>query len=270
MLESQSIQFDSHRGIVTRVYRKPPILEAVCEFQFQSDKTWDWTIPGLVYQKISGDFPDKNQEQSFQLRLAVQPSPLQFDTHPIQPLPHQLGGALTKMQFLKPDRTSMVQIGPDLLAINVRAPYPGWETFADLIRTQFEIYLGIASPTKFKRIGLRYINRIDFSVDTIEITNYFSYYPHLPGSIEQKHGPFAMRVTHPQENEKSLLTVNLANFVPSTTLSYLFDLDYTLVQPDSVKLDEGIAWIHAAHTKIEEMFEACITDELRKSFEVAK
>lgn len=255
---------------MTRVYRKPPLIEAICEFQFQSDKTWDWTIPGLVYQRIDKDFPDKSQEQSFQLKLSVAPSPLQSDTQLIHPLPHQLGGALTKMQFLKADRTAMVQVGPDLLAINVRAPYPGWETFAALIEKQFEIYVGIAEPTRFRRIGLRYINRIDFAVDAIEITKYFSYYPHLPQGIEQKHGPFVMRVTHPQANDRDLLTVNLANVVPSTNISYLFDLDYSLLSPDNVELDKGLVWVRDAHAKIEEMFEACITDDLREYFEVGK
>ena len=251
---------------MTRIYRKPPLVEAICEFQFQSDKTWDWTIPGLVYQKISKDFPEKNQEQSFQLRLALEQSPLQPN---VQPLPHQIGGALTKMQFLKSDKTAMVQVGPDLLSINVRAPYPGWDSFAKLIQEQFEIYVGIASPTKFKRIGLRYINRIDFDLTGMEITEYFSYYPHLPESIEQKHGPFAMRVMHSESDGQDVLIVNLAN-VPSANLSYLFDLDYSLVQPDSVKLANGLAWIYNAHTKIEVMFEACITDQLRSYFEVAK
>lgn len=221
-----------------------------------------------MYQQISKEFPDKNQEQSFQLRLSLPPSPLQFDSQLAQPLPHQLGGALAKMQFLKSDRTAMVQVGPDLLAINVRAPYPGWESFAEMIQKQFNIYVGIAAPTKFKRIGLRYINRIDFDVTAIEITKYFSYYPHLPESIEQKHGPFAMRVTHPQANENDLLTMNLANVIPSANISYLFDLDYTLVAPDNIELDKGLAWVNNAHAKIEEMFEACITDELRNSFKV--
>jgi uncharacterized protein (TIGR04255 family) len=246
------------------------LIEAVCEFQFQSDKTWDWTIPGLVYQKIKEDFPEKTQEQSFQVRLALQPSPLQPIGQPVQAPPQQFGGALTKMQFLKADRSAMVQVGPDLLAINVRPPYQGWEFFAKLIQEQFEIYVGIASPTKFKRIGLRYINRIDFDVTVLELTKYFSYYPHLPESIEQKHGSFAMRVVRPESDARDALTVNLADIIQSGNLSYLFDLDYILTQPDSVQLDKGLDWVDAAHAKVEAMFEACITDELRNSFEVIR
>jgi uncharacterized protein (TIGR04255 family) len=255
---------------VTRIYRKPPLVEAICEFQFQSDKTWDWTIPGLVYQKIGKDFPEKTQEQSFQLRFAVQQSLLQSIDQPVQAPPQQFGGALTKMQFLTADRAAMVQVGPDLLAINVRTPYPSWKSFAKMIGEQFGIYVEIASPTKFKRIGLRYINRIDFGVTGLELTKYFSYYPHLPESIEQKHGLFAMRVVHPESNEQDALTVNLANVIQPGNLSYLFDLDYTLIQPDNVQLGKGLAWIDNAHSKIESLFEACITDELRDLFEVIK
>jgi uncharacterized protein (TIGR04255 family) len=208
---------------VPRLYGKPPVQQAICEFQFVSDKVWDWTIPGLVYQKISNDFPVKQQEQAFQVTVAPQQQAVQ-----------QFSTALSKMQFLKDDKTAMVQIGPDLLGINVQTPYPGWAAFFKLISEQFRIYSDIASPRGFKRIGVRYINRIDFSTQGIETTKYFQYYPHLPDCIEQKHGPFVMRVLHSSDDDRDVLTVNFANIVPSPNLAYLLDLDYSLIQADKV------------------------------------
>jgi uncharacterized protein (TIGR04255 family) len=136
---------------VPRRYGKPPVTQAICEFQFVSDKTWDWTIPGLIYQKISDEFPLKQQEQAFQITVAPQQQAVQH-----------LSAGLSKMQFLKTDKTAMVQIGPDLLGVNVQAPYSGWPNFFKLISEQFRIYLETASPRGFKRIGLRYINSIQF------------------------------------------------------------------------------------------------------------
>jgi uncharacterized protein (TIGR04255 family) len=240
---------------VSRRYGKPPVTQAICEFQFVSDKTWDWTIPGLIYPRISGEFPLKQQEQAFQINVTPQ-------QHPVQ----QFSTALSKMQFLKNDKSAMVQIGPDLLGINVQAPYPGWPNFFKLISEQFQIYLEMASPKGFKRIGLRYINRIDFPNDGIEITKYFQYYPHLPENIEQKHGPFSMSVVHNSDDGMDALVVVFANVVPSLNLAYVLDLDYSLVQHDKIQLGDGLNWIERAHTRIEDMFEACITDELRALF----
>src|SRR5205823_2698261 len=106
----------------------------------------------------------------------------------------------------------------DLLGINVQAPYLGWPNFSKLISEQFGTYVEIASPRAFKRIGLRYINAIQFPTQEIEITRYFRYYPYLPEDIEQKYGPFTMRVMHPSDDERDTLTVNFANVVPSQTL----------------------------------------------------
>jgi len=241
---------------VPRLYGKAPVTQAICEFQFVSAKAWDWTIPGLVYQKISKDFPLKQQEQAFQVTVAPQQQTVQ-----------QFSTALSKMQFLKDDKTAMVQIGPDLLGINVQAPYPGWAAFFKLISEQFRIYSDIASPKGFKRIGVRYLNRIDFPTQAIETTKYFRYYPHLPENIEQKHGPFMMRVLHSSDDDRDVLTLNFASIVPSPNLAYLLDLDNSLVQADKVQLSDGLAWVQHAHAKIEDMFEACITDDLRELFE---
>lgn len=242
---------------MTRRYGKPPITQAICEFQFISDKTWDWTIPGLIYPKISNEFPVKQQEQAFEVTVAPQQQLVQ----------QRFSTALSKMQFLNGDKTAMVQIGPDLLGINVQAQYPGWPDFFKLISDQFRIYLDVASPKGFKRIGLRYINSIEFPSESIETTKYFRYYPCLPSDIEQKHGPFTMRVLHPSDDGKDVLTVSFANVIPSQNLMYVLDLDYSLVQPGTVQLSDGLGWVERAHIEIESMFEACITDELRALFE---
>lgn len=241
---------------MSRHYGNPPIAEALCEFQFVSDKPWDWTIPGLIYPKICDRFPIKQQEQAFELTVAPQ-----------QQLVQKFSTALSKMQFMTNEKTSIVQVGPDLLGVNALKPYPGWPEFFKLISEQFATYTEVAEPKGFKRIGVRYINRIEFQSRGIETTDYFEYYPHLPQRIEQKHGPFTMRVVHPSDDDRDVLIINLANILPSENLAYVLDLDYSLVQSDKVTLDDGLRWVEQAHANIEDMFEACITNKLRTLFE---
>jgi len=76
-----------------------------------------------------------------------------------------------------------------------------------------------------------------------------------------------MRVHHFSDNDRDVLTLNFANIVPSPNLAYLLDLDYSLIQADKVQLSDGLAWVEYAHAKIEDMFEACITDDLRGLFD---
>jgi uncharacterized protein (TIGR04255 family) len=250
-------------GRVRRKYNRPPISEAICEFQFVAAKEWDWTIPGLVYQEIREEFPQKRQEKAFEFSIAPQVGKVE-----------QSLGSLSKMQFVREDSSAMVQIGPDLLAVNAMPPYPGWETFEALIKKQFEIYLKVAEPAAFKRIGLRYVNKITFPTSGIETTEFFHYYPRLPETVEQRHGPFWMRVLHTYAHERDAMTFQMGQVAqpPSADerLTILVDLDYYLTKPDAVDLVQGLQWVSQAHEHIETMFEASITDNTRRLFEGVK
>lgn len=244
-----------------RRYKRPPIAEAICEFQFLGASEWDWTILGLVYQEIKAEFPQKRQEKAFEINIAPQ----------VGKIEKSVGGSLSKMQFLRENGSAMVQVGPDLLAINVLPPYPGWEAFEALIRRQFEVYNKIAHSIGFKRIGLRFVNKIVFPTKGIETTDYFHYYPRLPEKLEQMHGPFAMRVLHMYEGERDTLNLQIGSLKPEgENLAIALDLDYYLAQPDKLELSKGLEWVSVAHDRIETLFEACITDRARSLFEEIK
>jgi uncharacterized protein (TIGR04255 family) len=244
-----------------KLYTKPPITQAICEFQFKSPKDWDWTIPGLVYQQIESDFPVKKQEMAFEIQVMPQSNPV------VQ----QAGSALSKMQFVSASGQAMVQIGPDLLGINALSPYPGWSTFAQLIARQFDVYRKVANPVAFKRIGLRYINQIEFPAEALELTEYFHFYPHLPEGVEQKHGPFAMRVVQMHAEERDSMSLSLANvLVPTGRLGFASDIDYVLLKSSIIELDHGLKWVEEAHQNVEAMFEACISDKTRALFGESK
>jgi uncharacterized protein (TIGR04255 family) len=76
-----------------------------------------------------------------------------------------------------------------------------------------------------------------------------------------------MRVLHPSDDGRDVLAVSFADVVPAPILMFVLDLDCSLIQPGNVQLSDGLAWVEHAHTRIENMFEACITDELRARFE---
>jgi len=51
------------------------------------------------------------------------------------------------------------------------------------------------------------------------------------------------------------------------TIAVILDLDYFLVKPGEVALDNVFEWVDVAHDRVEKAFEACITDQLRQRFE---
>lgn len=242
---------------MARKYTNPPILEALCEFQFVPSQPWDMTIPGLLYEKISHEFPLKEQKTVFGTAFTPKEGGVQ-----------QRVEMSTLIQFLRSDRTVIIQVGPDLLTVNQLRPYPTWEHFKPLITSNLQTYQGIAKPKGFKRIGLRYINRIDIPGGPIEVTDYFNYYAPIPASLPQTHDSFEVKVVIPYNDGRDYLLLKLASVSSEKpdAVSILLDLDYILAKPEAISLEQADSWIENAHSAVESAFEACITERSRELF----
>ena len=245
---------------MARKYSNSPIVEAVCEFWFIPAQVWDITIPGLLYAKIGDEFQVKQQQIGFGIELGRQPKEEGQVEQKIELAP-------PRMQFFRSDKTALVQVGPDLLTINHLKPYPAWEILKPLVIKNLDTYQQIGKPRAFRRIGLRYINKIEFD-NPIELTDYFNYYPSIPSDLPQTHESFQIRVEIPYEESRDCLLLTLASAIPEKldTLSLVLDLDYIMAIPEGILLSEVSDWLEKAHTTVETAFETCITDKCRNLF----
>jgi uncharacterized protein (TIGR04255 family) len=102
----------------------------------------------------------------------------------------------------------VVQVAPYLLAVNQLAPYTSWRRFFPLIKRCFRAYEQVATPTGFRRIGMRYINKIEIPETNLELSDYFTFYPHVRGRFET-HGAFIVGVLVPYDGSKYILNPEL-------------------------------------------------------------
>ena len=241
-----------------RRYKNSPIIEALCEFRFEPSLPWDLAIPGLVYERVRDDFPKRRQVRAFETSVSASPEGVEQQVR-----------TTDRMQFLREDERVLIQVGPDLLAVNHLKPYPTWQEFLPLIQSGFSAYREAANPEGIRRIGLRYINRIEIPGPSIEVEDYFSFYPFVGPNLPQQHGPFIVGIQIPYEGERDVLRLQLANASAETPdiVPMMLDLDYFLAKPGKVSLDAISEWLEIAHNHVEEAFEACITDRLRQLFE---
>ena len=242
---------------MSRKYSRPPIVEALCEFQFVPEQPWDMTIVGLFYEKIKEEFPEKQQQTRFEIGFRKKEGGVE-----------QKVGSSPRMQFLSKDKTILVQTGPDLLVINHLRPYPTWHKFCPIILRNLKQYQKIACPKSFKRIGLRYINKIEIAEKSVELIDYFNYYPFLPEKLPQIHEAFNVRVEIPFAEGRDRLILTLASTLSEKpdSIAFVLDLDYVIVSPEKVEIEKIEEWIEKAHTEIENGFEACITEKCRDLF----
>jgi uncharacterized protein (TIGR04255 family) len=239
-------------------YRNPPIVEALCEFRFEPGVPWDMAIPGLVYEKVRDRFPKRRQVRAVEISVAAGPGGIE-----------QQVVTTDRMQFLREDEKALIQVGPNLLAVNHLKPYPTWQEFLPLIRQGFDAYLEVANPKSIQRVGLRYINRIEIPGQRIQLEDYFEFRPFIGPNLPQDFGPFIVGIQVPYTDSRDMLRLQVANAAAETPdiVAIMLDLDYFLAQPGGVSKEQVFQWIEVAHSRVEEVFEACITDRLRQMFE---
>ena len=243
---------------MTKEYRKSPIVEAVCEFRAKKDCKWDITVPGLIYEKVKEKFP--NREQRLFQNLEV--------TKSQEDLQHQLQTS-ERILLLSEDRKRFIQVGPRLLAVNCLKPYPAWASFKEMINTALEALAATIKIDEFQRIGLRYINRIEIPFTSLNLEEYFEFRPFLGKKLPQDMTNFIVGCMLMFHNGRDCCRIQLTNTVSeeSSNVAFLLDLDYSLAKPQEVVKQQAMEWLEAAHRKVYDIFEGCITDKLRNIFE---
>jgi len=243
-------------------YRNPPVIEALCEFQFVPAQKWDLTIPGLIYDKVKDKFPVREQQIGIGVQFQTTEKGLQ---HKVEPAP-------PRMQFYNKDKTALIQVAPDLLTINQLKPYPTWAEFKPMILEALEIYRMVANPKGFKRIGLRYINRISIKAPSVKVEEYIKFYASIPEDLPQFHTSFISRAEIPYKNNRDRMLITIGSAPPETpnTTSIILDVDYNVGIPEAIAMEACEEWIEQAHSTLEKAFESCITDKSRDLFEEVK
>jgi len=238
-------------------YGNPPIVEVVTEFRFVPAEPWDLTVPGLVYDRLREQFPRKRLLKVLEGEAAAEASGIRQEFRLVD-----------RMQFLREDEKAFVQVGPDLLAVNHLAPYPTWEGFVPLVHNALNAYVAVAHPRGLHRIGLRYINQFVIPGDTVDLDQYLNFRPFVgPGLPQLFHG-LILGIQTPYDEEKDMLRLQLTTIEAKAadTSTLLLDMDYYLARPEGVALDAAFDWLERAHTRVQSVFESCLTDSLRSLF----
>lgn len=242
---------------VGRQYKSPPIIEAICEFQFDPASPWDVTIPGLVYDQLREDFPQKRQRKI-----------VNQDTSDTAEGPRTNITMIDRAQFYNESETALIQVNPHFLSVNHLKPYPSWAVFLPLIEKGLDTYRQVATPSAIRRVGLRYINRIELPGGKIELEDYFEFGPCLGANVPQDYVDCIVGVTIPFKDPGGLLRVQLTTQTSTPeTIPMVLDLDHFRIDPKGMAPDAVIDWVDRAHDNVETLFEGCITDRTRELFE---
>jgi uncharacterized protein (TIGR04255 family) len=246
-----------------RKYKKPPLIETLCEFYFAPETSQDFdSIINLLNEKIQTRFPKK-------YRLHLQASQINIDNSGTPEITEQL---LPLVRFQSSNEQVLIQVSQNLLTVNHLKPYTSWEEFLPSVEMGFNAYQEVVKPKTIHRVALRYINRIEITGNRIGLEDYFEFRPFIGQKLLQDISAFTLGIQIPHEETRDILNIQLASIDSESpnTVAIVLDLTYSLVRLEDISLDNITGWLSVAHNHIEDAFEACITDQLRNLFEEVK
>jgi len=236
-----------------RHYSKPPIAEAILDFQV--------TLPagkGMADLESLGTgetarYPNKSTHKR---SIDILQSRAVADITP-----------QTILVFKSIDEKQVFEVHGQGFSFHRLAPYDRWETFRNEAQRLWTIYRTVAQPTQITRLAVRYVNRLDLpGGPRLDLKQYFRTFPAISPELPQTVAGLFMQLEIPQNDIGAtlLLTQALAKPSPASTAPIIIDID--LIRTANLPTGESDVWhiIEQLHTRHNEIFESCITDQTRE------
>lgn len=244
-------------------YERPPITEAVIELKFAE------AVDLREVDNLSRDFAERypRVERLTNYEMMVGPQPAGEGPR-----------VLTRTEFSGFKRTSedalqILMFGQRQFLVARLAPYPGWGAFIEQFQREWMIWKRRADYKRISRVGVRYINRLDFPVVEGRVVD--NEYLNLRVTSPEVLGDMlaaAWQVKLPALDLGCQVTINSGTVESPLPdhISFLLDIDIGTVDSGQIAQKDGdlFSFLDRVRQRKNMVFEACITDAARKLFGV--
>lgn len=235
-------------------YSHPPITEAVIQLVFASKVSDDELAAARKYLKKNYNSESILEDLALNVNL---------DSNNIEKNSEKYS------KFSSQDETEVCLLKSSFLAISQLAPYASWEVFIERFKRDYQLHRKHAGYKEIRRIGVRYINRIDIPITApvLHENDYLNIYPKYPESLGVLSG-YAIQQRSFIPQLKSHLTIN-SGVIQSPLLmhsSILFDQDIGREVELPQTVEDLISFLNQVRVEKNKVFEACITDATRGLF----
>jgi uncharacterized protein (TIGR04255 family) len=242
-------------------YKRAPIAEAIIEIRCElPDETDLSDLEGIGDES---EFPTVDKTLTVTGIVDVGPEGVQSTTT----------GQQTGHVFKSSDGRHILQARLDGFSFACLAPYERWEPFSAEAERHWYRYRAAARPLRARRLGVRYVNKIDVQGEHIEIKDYLrtavDVSPYLPQSISS----YFFQVVVPLSRFRAFATITSAivEAEAERSIGLILDIDTWQevdidfgAETSSQEIERRLETLRAAKNYV---FEACITDATRRLIE---
>lgn len=236
-----------------------PLTEALCEFFFVPQETWDMTIPGIIYSNISDKFPIKRQEIG--KGIAFRPTDKGVEQQ-IEPVPPRL-------LFFNQSEDMLIQVSPNVLSVNIFRSHIKWKNFKQLIKYALIHYLKASEPEGLSKIGLRYITRFDIEDSPSNMDRYLRIYPQIPSEFPRRFEEYelSLKINYRDNQDYLMLHSEISDIDKQEKMfSLLLDLNYCMDKKQGIDQNQLNDWLDVAHSELNRLLIKSLTDKCKETF----
>ncbi len=238
-------------------YTNPPVTEAICEFRIDLTTDWDLTVPGLYYARVRDELPVREQRRIRNVEVVMAEEGLREELL-----------VRERMQYFTPDMIHGVQIGPHLLAVNMLRPYTSWSRFRPRIEHAFGVLRDLVEIETLEGLSLHYINVLEVPEGDADPRKYLAPIPPLGEILPARPDSLLVGCEIPFEEGRDACRIEITDAIPERKegTAFLLDLEYFLSSPNTLPAGDSMRWLDNAHTRLVDIFEACILEPARDIF----
>ncbi len=245
-------------------YSRPPVAEALIDIKVKTLQ--DGMIPQLeaLHNQFLQKFPTKKKRFQQAGKINFEPTGISATEISNKPL-----GFL----FEKDDKSQIVQVKIDGLTLNQLKPdpkksWPGWQNLRDEAKLAWELYLEVIGPPRITRVAIRYINKIVIESDSIDLEEYLTAPPRIPGELSQSLENFFSRVVFRNSDPKANVIVIQAPSPNPYEGKMTITLDIDVFREYSDTISEETLWQTLDQFRIlkNRIFEASLHQKTKELF----
>lgn len=200
-----------------RQLKTPPIVEAVIDFRVKLRSQVDGTSLTKVTPEFKAKFPKAAlmRQRAFQVTFGED----------APPNPNPAKEVISGARFDSANKEQVAIFTLEGFTLSNVLNYSTWPEFKEQAIESWNEYCKLADPQEIVRVGLRYINRLDFPAP-VELSNFFTAAPSLPPELPQIIGPFHSRVLFPLSDGIGMGSLtHVLNPTIGSDISVILDID---------------------------------------------
>jgi uncharacterized protein (TIGR04255 family) len=233
-------------------YARAPITEATIELRVIAVEGMNIARLEDLQRRLRDQYPESHPIYQQQITL-----PITDSSGPLEKS-EQIG-----FRLLSADKQRVAHIQLASCAFSWLYPYDRWEPFRDAARELWSVYRQALRPAEITRIAVRYINRLDVPLPSIEVKDYLRTVPEVSADLPQTLISYFMQLVIPHPEAGAVAMINQALVPPQApgTTSLILDID--LYRDQDVPSDDETVW--ALFERLREgknkIFQACLTPQ---------